>query len=130
MMDKIAEELSKLPYFHGMRGAEASEIEAAEARLGVVFSDDFRQYLQTYALASANGHELTGLCKSDRLNVIEVTEAERDHYEGVDPSWYVIERIGIDGALAWQASDGSIYIATARSGGVKVCESLLEDMVR
>ena len=113
-----------------MEGAEASEIEAAEARLGVIFSEDFRQYLQAYALASANGHELTGLCKSDRLNVVKVTEAEREHCEGVDPSWYVIERIGVDGALAWQGPDGSIYRATSRSGGVKVCGSLMEYMTR
>ena len=130
MMIQIAEELSTLPNFHGMEGAEAAEIDAAETRLGVVFSEDFRQYLQTYALASANGHELTGLCKSDRLNVVKVTEAERKHCEGIEPSWYVIERIGIDGALAWQATDGSIYKATSRSGGVKVCGSLLEYMAR
>lgn len=129
-MVKIAEELSKLPNFHGMGGAEASEIEAAEAGLGVVFSEDYRQYLQAYALASANGHELTGLCKSDRLDVVKVTETERERCEGVDPSWYVIERIGIDGALAWQAPDGSIYRTTSRTGSVKVCGSLLEYMAR
>ena len=125
-MAQIDKELKKLADFHGMDGAETSEIKDAEKQLDTNFAADFSAYLQAFALASANGHELTGLCKSGRLNVVKVTETERERHKDIDPSWYVIERIGIDGALAWQAPDGSIYETTPHSDSVKLCDSLLE----
>lgn len=124
-MNKISDNLTCFVDFRGMNGVAIGEIEEAEAKLGLAFADDYRSYLMEFGLASANGHELTGLCDSSRLNVVEVTKEERLRHD-IDPSWYVIERIGIDGALAWQSSDGSIYETALHGGCFKACSSLVE----
>lgn len=124
-MNKISNELKGFANFRGMKGVAAGEIEEAESQLGLAFADDYRSYLMEFGLASANGHELTGLCDSSRLNVVEVTKEERKRHD-VDPSWYVVERIGVDGALAWQSPDGSIYKSILHGGYFKDCSSLVE----
>lgn len=129
-MIKILAAFEALPNFRGMSEASSADIDAAEEELGLAFSEDYKGYLKAFSLVSANGHELTGLCESERLNVVSVTQKERERLDGVDPSWYVVERIGVDGAIAWQAHDGSVYRTTPHSSGVKVCDTLFDYMSR
>ncbi len=126
-MTDVCSELKNLPDFRGLDGASAMDIEAAQAELGLAFAQDYKDYLQAYSIASANGHELTGLCNFARLNVIKVTLKERGLQPAADASWYVIEKIGVDGAVAWQDSKGQVFITTPLCPTVtRAADSLLE----
>ena len=106
------------------KGVDKSSIEAAEGALGLSFSQEYRAYLERYGIAAVNGHELTGICKSDRTNVVSVTQsAKRIHKTEND--WYVVEQTNIDGVVIWQATDGAIYRTTPSATNTrKICESL------
>ena len=107
------------------KGVDKNAIEAAEGALGVSFSQEYRAYLERYGIAAVNGHELTGICKSDRTNVVSVTQGAKLVCSAED-DWYVIEQTNIDGVVIWQASDGVVYQTVPNTKAKKLCESLAE----
>ena len=108
-MERIKIELPSLDGFFSTGAVEESLIAEAEVGLGVVFADDYRECLSLYGAVSGNGHELTGICNAARLNVVEVTNEEKELRNDIPAEWYVIEQLHIDGVVIWQANDQSIY---------------------
>ena len=88
-MNDIIEALKNSPEYIGGSGRTDAEIETAEQQLGVRFATDYRHYLKEIGLASFDGHELTGLSKSARLNVVDVTVAQRE-WTPEASSWYLV----------------------------------------
>ena len=105
------------------KGVDKNTIEAAEGALGVSFSQEYRAYLERYGIAAVNGHELTGICKSDRTNVVSVTQSAKRIHETAN-DWYVVEQTNIDGIVLWQDSTGSIYKTAPNAKTEKICDSL------
>ena len=129
-MDKVTELISALPDFSRLEPAAEEDIANAEHVLNVEFARDYRECLSTFGLIDANGHELTGVCPYPRLNVVEATICERGYDTGVDTHIYVIERTGMDGAIAWQSSDGRVYLRFPDGHSVKAADSLFEYLSR
>lgn len=125
-MDDIVALMKNMPDFYAMNGAADEEIKYAEEMLGVQFAEDYRQYVSALGVASFGGHELTGVCRSKRLNVVGVTQEERSQYEDIPINWYVIEQANIDGIVIWQAPSGEIYQTGSGTSGHKLCDSLSE----
>lgn len=99
------------------------QIYEAELRLELSFSEEYRQYLHEYGAVSFYGHELTGICSSKRLNVVDVTMTERK-YTDVPDDWYVLEQGNIDGIVIWQATNGSVYLTAPGRKARKIADSL------
>ena len=112
--------------FIGSNGRTKEEILQAEEELCVRFADEYHEYLEKIGLASAEGHELTGLTKDSRLNVVTVTKEYRAMYGSDTVSWYVVEDVGIDGLVIWQDAKGTIYQTLFSTTPVKIAESLEE----
>ena len=91
----------------------------------LMFAADYREYVSAFGAASYCEHELTGICKSARLNVVDVTQDERQ-YNSVPADWYVIEEANIDGIVIWQATDGTVYRTRPGCKADKICDSLKE----
>jgi hypothetical protein len=79
-----------------------------EQRLGLTFAEEYRTYLEKYGVISARHLELTGIIGSKRLNVADVTLAERQRNQ-LPQDMYVIEDTGIEGILILQNSAGEIF---------------------
>lgn len=124
-MADIVKLMQKQPDFYAMKGVSEEEIRMAEQALSLRFAADYHKYIAAYGVASFAGHELTGICKSKRLNVIDVTIEERDNTL-VPTDWYVLEQANIDGIVIWQASDGVVYQTVANTKAKKLCGSLAE----
>ena len=101
---------SSLDYI-GSNGRKEEEIDHAENMLRTHFAEDYRSYLKEIGLACFDGHELTGLTKISRLNVVA--------------SWYVIEEIGVDGIIIWQSPDGTVYETYPNAEAKRLASSLL-----
>jgi len=115
-----------MPDYIGSNGKTEEEIAKAENALGVSFSEDYRTYLKEIGLACYDGHELTGLTKSDRLDVVSVTKEQRERIGEDASSWYVIEETGIDGIVIWQAPTGEVFQTDSVAVYHKLCSSLSE----
>ena len=124
-MADIVKLMQKQPDFYAMKGASEEEIRMAEQTLGLCFAADYHKYIAAYGVASFAGHELTGICKSKRLNVIDVTIDERNNTP-VPADWYVLEQANIDGIVIWQASNGTVYQTAPNAKAKKICGSLAE----
>ena len=123
---KFTDAIKFMPDYIGSNGRSEEEIEQAEKVLGISFAKDYRDYLEEIGLACFDGHELTGLTKTARLNVIDVTKEYREELGNMVSSWYVVEEVGLDGIIIWQSSDGVVYATMSNSKSVKLAESLIE----
>ena len=77
--------------------------------MGCAFADDYREYVQELGVASFDGHELTGICPSPRLNVVDVTRRARLRHPELAKSWYVIEELNMDAVMICQDASGSVH---------------------
>ena len=125
-MSPFIELLKNEDDFASLNGASLEQISAAEIQLGLSFSEEYKLYLKEYGIASANGHEFTGLCESPRLNVVTVTKAARWDNPSVPENYYVVEKAGIDGIMYWQEHDGTMIMTKPHCAVVKVGNSLAE----
>lgn len=124
-MDEVIEILKKSIDYIGGNGREEKEICDAEKLLGIGFAPDYRCYLKVIGLACFGGHELTGICKSARLNVVDVTLICRELLPNAC-AWYVVEELNVDGIVIWQAPSGEIYQTAPNTKNRKICSSLTE----
>ena len=125
-MNDITSVLKDLPYFVALKGTDDTSIKNAEVTLGLHFSDEYIVYLKAFGVASADGHEFTGICASPRLNVVDVTINESTNNPDVPNDWYVIEQANIDGIVIWQNSKGEVYQTQPCCESVKLANSIVE----
>ena len=90
------------------------------------FAKEYADYLQKYGVASFFGHELTGICSSNRLNVVDVTIEERQYTQGISQQLYVVEVTNFDDVVVWQDATGVIYRTAPGEKTEKVAASLAE----
>lgn len=107
-------------------GVEESAVVAAERKLDLKFAADYRAYLLEMTIAAYDGHELTGLSKAVRTNVVEVTKQKWWECSQVPKSWYVIEETNIDRIVIWQSQDGKIYQTIGVGGPECIADSMGE----
>lgn len=125
-MDSIITILAqKCNLFH-LEGVTEQDILHAEKELGLQFSEEYKEYLAKFGVVSYDSHELTGICPFPRLNVVCVTNEERQFNPFVPKRCYVIEQTNVDGIVVWQASDGRVYQTYPGSKPVQIAESLSE----
>jgi hypothetical protein len=115
-----------LPGFIGNRPASKAAIEEVERTLGLEFAADYKAMLADCGRISANGHELTGISSSARLDVTAVTEWARAEYANLPAAAYVIEDAHIDGILVCQDVTGEVFQVTPRGGAERLAPSLIE----
>jgi hypothetical protein len=125
-MDDIIKILRVMEDFDCLNGASEKEIEAAENDLDLKFAKDYRKYLSEYGLASAAGHEFTGIVKSPRLNVVDATVRIYKKIQDLPTKSYVVEELNIDSIVILQTEDGSIYEAAPRKLSNKIADSLCD----
>lgn len=124
-MNAILDVLRNAPDFIGGKGCGNVAISDAEQALGIRFAPDYRAYLQKIGLACFDGHELTGICKAFRLNVVDVTLDERKQCPDA-AGWYVVEQANVDGIVICQAPSGEIYQTMPGVSARKIYNSLTE----
>ncbi|MBE5968857.1 MAG: cell wall assembly/cell proliferation coordinating protein, KNR4-like protein [Lachnospiraceae bacterium] len=122
-MDIINAFLRRKNVLHGTKHTD-NEVHSLEKKLGICFSSDYKTYLLEYGTVAYEGHELTGISNSKRLNVVDATERENCDRKQVINNMYVIECANIDGIVFWQAEDGKIYRTDYDSEPQFVCDSL------
>lgn len=113
-------------FFSFSVGSSEEQVLAAEEALGLNFTDEYREYLSAFGTASFDGHELTGISKTSRLNVVDVTKEERQKYSDIPADWYVLEQLHIDDVSIWQARSGEIYQLMPGAKALKICDSFSE----
>ena len=112
--------------FCSIGATKSSDIDAAERSLGVLFASDYREYAKAFGAATFDGHELTGICSSERLNVVSATERARQIYPNFPSDSYVVEELGYDNAVIIQDKSGCVFCYGPKDKAKKEAKSLLD----
>ena len=116
---------SKIDLLTG-EGVSELIISNAEKALNLSFSNEYKEYLKTYGIAVFDGHELTGITKSPRVNVVDVTKAQREKDPKIPADLYVIEETDVEEIVIWQSGDGEIFCSGPNQDLTKLCNSFAE----
>ena len=125
-MKDIAEILKNKSGFDSFGKANNDEIKEAEKSLNLKFAEEFKKYLTEFGVAEIDGHEFTGIFKSKRLNVVDVTKKNKDKYNDINDDMYVIEELNIDNIVILQDSKGTIFESASNSKPKKIFNSFAE----
>ncbi|MCR5230357.1 MAG: SMI1/KNR4 family protein [Solobacterium sp.] len=123
-MNELIELIRSCDNFASMEPAESLAIEKAEQILGVTFAEDYAEYLKAFGVATFDGHEMTGICKSDRLYVVSSTNKARSFYPLFPKSMYVVEELQYDHVLVVQDSSGAVYYYGPKDEATLISDSL------
>ena len=125
-MSDILSALRDNNFFMGMQGASFEEVESAQTTLQLSFADDYSIYVREYGIASFEGHELTGICNSKRLNVVDVTKNARESILSFPKDLYVVEETNIDDIIICQDCTGAVYQTAPNAEPVKIADNLCD----
>lgn len=125
-MKNIVGKIKEFSCLFFLKGVTDEEINFAECKLNLKFSNEYKQYLREFGVASFEGHEWTGICKSDRLNVVQVTKEEISRKQIIPKGLYVIEQTHIDDIVIWQNEQGEVFQSSFNEIPRKIADSLLE----
>ena len=125
-MKNIIELLAEKPNFYHLNGAQDEMIQKAEELLGLQFAREYVDYVTEYGAVSFGSHELTGVCDSKRLNVVEATFREREYDESYPLNMYLVETTGMEDITIWQSEDGKIYQLSYHKTPLLIADSLYQ----
>ena len=125
-MSTVVEALRRKKDILYEKGATEEDIRTAELNLGLLFSADYKEYLQHYGSVSCGGHELTGITTDNNLDVVLVTKRNLKKNPSVTMPLYVIEETHMDGIVVWQASTGEVFQTGYMDSPLKIYDSLVE----
>ena len=108
-MSELVDLIRESEDFCCLGGVDLSLVAESEKELGLIFAEDYKEYLTEFGVASGNGHELTGICKSERLSVISTTKRARMLFAELPEDLYVLEDLHFDHVFAVQDSSGDVY---------------------
>lgn len=118
--------IKSFPDYIGANGKSESEIKECEDKLNAIFAPDYRKYLEETGVACFDGKELTGICSSKRLNVVDVTLEARAKASSFFNDLYVVEQTNINGIVIWQDKEGKIY-QVGQNGLIQQCYKSLSE---
>lgn len=124
-MNKTTEVFLKVKDLKALGGCSKEEIQMAEKALGLVFPEEYKDYLLEYGTVRFNGVELCGLNVTGYLNVVEATEQEKSVNDSFPEKMFVIEDLGVDAKLIIGDEKGNIYLLQ-RDKKRLVCDSFLK----
>jgi hypothetical protein len=112
---------------------DRQEIEAAAAELGVLFHDDYKEFVVRYGGAMVVPYPIFGLRKAGVMgndsSVVAVTKKFRiDGWAGTS-NWYIISVDGFGNPIG-VSPDGKVLISDHDSGGIRNIASDFEDYLR
>ena len=124
-MDIVELMKHKTNVYH-LNAASDEDIIDCENKLNLRFSMEYIEYLKTFSLLSYESHELTGICKSERLNVVNSTQREKAENKLIPSDMYLIECVGVENVTIWQKENGEIYEVSYKNEPHKIFNSLKE----
>lgn len=124
-MSKIVERISAIPDLQYLEGCSMEQIEDAQKKLGMVFPDEYKEYVKEFGAICFFGTEWTGLNVDGYLNTVEATKQEMGVNKKFPSKCFVLEDIGIDAKLAIVDEEGNVFILQ-RDKKELLCKSISE----
>ena len=108
-MSVLSDKINSIPNLYKAQPASEEQIINAESRLGLQFSDEFKEYLKEFGSISFYGTEWMGLNTDEFCDVISTTLEARRLYDSFPNDKFIVEDLHIDNLLIVSDSEGEVY---------------------
>ncbi|MDT9490633.1 SMI1/KNR4 family protein [Streptococcus mutans] len=108
-MTVLSDKINSIPNLYKTQPASEEQIINAESRLGLQFSDDFKEYLKKFGSISFYGTEWMGLNTDEFCDVILTTLEARQLYDNFPNDKFIVEDLHIDDIIIISDSEGNTY---------------------
>lgn len=105
----IVDEIKRIPNLYHAKGCTTSQIKEAQKSLGIIFPDEFIDYVKEFGSISFYGTEWMGLNVDGYINVVDATKQEREINDDFPSDCFVLENQGIDGIITVVDEKGNVY---------------------
>ncbi len=126
MSKNIIEAIESVSSLSHLAPATEEDVLCAEKELGLIFAEDYKEYVLAYGVISGKGIELSGITHHKRLSVVELTKDEREVSSNIAADMYVIENLAIDGVITAQDTSGAVYYLKPGKKPEKVFDCLAD----
>lgn len=123
-MNKIKDFLNTIEPKIVMGAVEDAQIQDAEAKLGLKFSVEYKEFLKDFGAALIAGNEFLGLATEESLNTVVQTLALRGDDTTLPRGMYIISNLHIDGLRILQNERGEIFEYVPSALPKKIFDSL------
>lgn len=117
--------IRELPDLSTKVEANKSQIKSAEEKLGLRFSDDFKEYVSNFGAIRFYATEWTGFNTDDYCDVVKTTLEARQLYDNFPKDMFILEDLHIDSLLILSDSQGRIY--QWQNGNLEKIHNSIED---
>lgn len=108
-MANIVDKINKIEKLFHAKGCTDEQVKTAESKLGFSLPIEYVQYVREFGAISFYATEWTGLNVGGRINVVDVTEQEREMNSDFPKDCFVLENQGIDGIIIAADTDGKVF---------------------
>lgn len=108
-MANIVEKMKSIEDICGLGGCSLEQIREAQEQLGLVFPDEYVDYVRTYGCIDFGATEWTGLNIKGRLNTVDATKKEQSINTAFPKGHFVLEDLNIDARKVIVNEDGKVF---------------------
>ncbi len=109
-MSNIVNKLKAIPDLSALEGCSMQQLEEAQTELGLIFPNEYVEYVREFGCVDFGATEWTGLNINGRLNTVDATKNEMSVNAYFPKGFFVLENLGIDAKRIIVNEKGEVYL--------------------
>lgn len=108
-MTNIVEKMKSIQNLYGIKGCSLAQLREAQEQLGLVFPDEYVDYVREFGCIDFGATEWTGLNIKGRLNTVDATQKEQSVNPAFPKGHFVLEDLNIDARKVIVNESGKVF---------------------
>ena len=122
-MSNLVDKISTIPGLCAIEGCTSEQVEMAQNVLGIIFPEEYIEYVRQFGCIDFGAVEWTGLNIKGRLNTVDATLQEMSVNHDFPKGFFVLEDLGIDAKKVIVNEKGQAYLLQ-RNKKTYLCNSI------
>lgn len=124
-MSNIVEKIKNIKDLGAIKGCSMEQVNEAQKALGIIFPDEYIDYVTAFGCIDFGATEWTGLNINGRLNTVEATKKEMSVNKDFPKDCFVLEETGIDARQIIVNEKGEVFMLQ-HDRITPICKSISE----
>ena len=124
-MSNIIEKIKNIKDLGSINGCSMDQVIDAQNALGIIFPDEYIDYVTTFGCIDFGSTEWTGLNIKGRLNTVEATKKEMSVNKDFPKGCFVLEETGLDAMQIIVDEKGEVFMLQ-HDKVTPICNSISE----
>lgn len=124
-MKSIIDKMREIQNLSSIEGCTIKQVRDAQKELGIVFPEEYVDYVRAFGCIDFGSTEWTGLNIKGRLNTVDATKKEQSVNSSFPQGFFVLEDLGIDARKIIVNEEGKVYLLQYEKMKY-ICDSISE----